>query len=408
MKRPSEADRRTYIKGLGTAAVLAGIPVAAGAAGGDRSDHGKGDNDDGRGRGRGRRGDDEIPVAHPFIGDLDGMMLSGDGTFDVDNRYDGDPADGDRDWVVHYTTDGQETQDYPAALINLRKRLRETVTLGSFLEDRELRFDYYVGPDHDQYIPGQVYLVIQTQRQRRNNMAWGLYKNVRKGGPRGEWATLDVVEEMSSEGTDAPWRAVEIEIDPEGFRGDDTLSDAILEQAIATRDEEGERFQDVFGRFRNSARLLAAGLGSGSSRSATVRDIYYDNFHVGPPDNEDRTFELPAAIEMDATFENVGSGDDERILVTLTLPEDQEWVDLADVDEDSILGHGYTQIVPTVAEGADPSRVDVSEDDIEVEFPPDRFEDVEGVGSGQQQLIVTGRFDYEHVVWFFGVGEATV
>lgn len=64
--------------------------------------------------------------------------------------------------------------------------------------------------------------------------------------------------------------------------------------------------------------------------------------------------------------------------------------------------------MPPMGEGAEPSRVDVSSDELEARFPPGRVRNLEGIGSGDQLLAVAGQFDYDHVVWFFGVGETSV
>lgn len=414
------------MKGVTAAALLGGVPIAVNATQGQDGGQGGGppggppdDDDDGDGQAM------EIPVAQPFVGDLDGDTLSGDMAFQVRNSYDGDPADGDddRDWVLHYTTDGTETQDYPAALINLRERLEDPVMLDAlqgegdddveFMEGAGLTFDYFVGKGHKQYRPGQVYLVAQTADQAERDVAWGIYRNVRKGVRKGQWRTLDVVEEMSAgapddDGRDRIWRALEIDVDPEGFRADfETFSDAVLEQAIQTRDQEGNgtvaSFDDVFEQLEGTdAELLAVGVGSGSSRVSTVRDIYFDDLHLSV-DGEEHTFEFPAALQMDADFGGRG-----QVSATLSLPTDQEEIDLADVDEDSIRLYPYAQIMPPMREGAEPSQVDVGDGEIEAQFPPGRVRDLEGLGGGDQLVAVAGRFDYDHVVWFFGVGRASL
>lgn len=420
MKRPTEFDRRAYI-GATAAALAGGVPLAVSATGNHDDSGGGGDEQSGRGQGdeQGQGADEAeedgsnepatIPGAQPFVGDLDGEDLSGDMEFDVQNRYDGDPADGgdDREWVLHYTTDGVATQDYPAALINVRERVADPVTLGQLqAENCVLDFDFFVGEGHESYRPGQVYLVIQTPDQ-ADDRAWGLYRNVRKGPPEGEWRTLDVVAEMSArepdhEGKDPVWRALEIEIDPDEFRCNfETLSDAIVERATRTRDEEGATFGDVFAEYGDDAVLLAAGLGSGSSRVPTQRDIYYDDFRVGVG-GETWTFELPAALPMDAAFDGDG-----QVTATLSFANDEEGVSLADVDEETVQLYPFSQIMPPMGEGAEPSRVDVDGDELEARFPPGRVRQLEGLGGGSNLVAVAGRFDYDQTVWFFGIGEVT-
>jgi hypothetical protein len=423
-----DLNRRTYVGSLIAAgAIAAGAPAAISAGGddddgddeNDQSGQSNSDGDDDKNdQSEQPKSSDGIPAAHPFIGDLDGDDLSGDMEFDVESRYDGDQAvqkndaeEGDRDWVVHYTTQDdegkfEETQDYPAALINLHERLDKDVTLDE-LATGKLTFDYYVGKEHGQYIPGQVYLVIQTRKQKKDNRAWGLYKNVRRGAPRDRWATLDVIEEMEGEGApeSGPWRALEIDVDPDGFRGEfGSFSDAILEQAISTREEEGETFEDVFDKYgdKKGPMLLAMGLGSGSSRTATQRDIYYDDYRINVGD-VDETFELPAALRMDADFDTDG-----QITATLSFDIEPENVDLDDLDEDSVRLYPFSQIMPPLDEGAEPNQIDVDDDGIEVQFPSGQVRRLSGLGTGEQRVVVAGQFDYEHVVWFYGVGEVNV
>lgn len=410
-----DLNRRTYVGSLIAAgAIAAGAPAAI-SAGGDEDDENRQSNS-----ASGDQGDqkdhseqpDGIPAAHPFIGDLDGDDLSGDMEFDVENRYAGDQAvqknnaDEDRDWVVHYTTDGVETQDYPAALINLRERLDEDVKLDA-LADGELTFDYFVGKHHDQYIPGQAYLVIQTPKQKAKDKAWGLFKNVRRGGPRGQWSTLDVLEEMKGEGApeSGTWKALEIDIDPDGFRGEfESFSDAILEQAIQTRDSEGETFENVFGKYddrKDDAILLAMGLGSGSSRTPAAADIYFDDYRIHV-DDIDETFEIPAALRMDADFDSNG-----QITANLSFDVEPENVDLDDLDEDSVRLYPFSQIMPPLGQGVEPTQISAN-DEIEAQFPPGQVRTLDGLGGGEQRVVVAGRFDYDHVVWFYAVGTVDV
>ena len=405
-------NRRTYVGGLAAAAAIAaGAPTAISGAGDDGEEDGDSDQP---------TVSDEIPAARPFIGDLTGedLVWEGDMKFDVQHRYDGDPAveygeaeADDREWVIHKTTedeetgDYQKTQDYPAAMINLRERLDRDVSLGGLRgEDGSLTFDYFVGKMHDQYIPGQVFLVVQDPEQKKEDKAWGLYKNARRGGPHKEWATFDVVEEMRGAGAteSGPWRAVEITIDPDGFRGDfDTFSDAIFEQAMQMT-EYGKTFDDVFDMFGHDAKVLGIGLGCGSAQVKGSRDIYYDNYQVTTED-VDETFEIPAALRMVGDFDSRG-----QITATLEFETDQEEVDLDDLDEDTVRIYPFSQIMPPLSNGAEPSRVIVDDEEIEARFPPGQVRGLDGVGTGSQRVVVAGQFDYDHVVWFYAIGEVDV
>ena len=424
MNRPSEWGRRTYLRGLAAAGIVGSVPVAASAAHDYDDERGPPDDDE-----RGPPHDDdrdphELPDARPFIGDLDGLNADlddgvGDMAFHVKNRYHGDPdpdADpDDRTWPLHYTTEGVETQDYPSAMINIHERLDKTVKLRDLHRDGEhvgkLAFDYFAGPKHDQYIPGQVYLVIQTKAHKdqaeegEEERVAGLYKNVRKGEDyRGAWHTLDVVAEMAGEGTDDGWHLLSLPKDPDGFRAEhsfDAIADAVLQQAILTRDR-GPQIDDIFDEWHEDGELLAFGLGSGSSRTPTVRDIYYDDYRLHVKDQE-HSFDIPAALEIDGDVRRNG-----QIIAKFSLPPDQENVDLADVDEDSIRLYPFSQIAPPHSEGAAPARVIVSDDEIEARFPPGRARDLPGLSGGDRWVTVAGKFDYEHGVWFFGSGQVRI
>ena len=416
MKRPSEWDRRTYLRGLAAAGIVGSVPVAASAA----REHE--DDDDERGPPHDDEPDPshELPDARPFIGDLDGLNADlddgvGDMAFHVKNRYHGDPdPDADpeaRTWPLHYTTEGVETQDYPSAMINIHERLDTRVTLGDLQDDdAEFSFEFYAGPDHDQYIAGQVFLVIQTRarieqaEEGEEERVAGLYKNVRKGEDyRGAWHTLDVVDEMAGEGTDDGWHVLSFPKDPDEFRAElsfDAIADALLQQAILTRDE-GQMMDNVF-EWDDEGELLAFGLGSGSSRTPTVRDIYYDNYRLHVQGQE-HTFDIPAALELDGDVHRNG-----QIIARFSLPPDQEGVDLADVIEDSIRLYPFSQIAPPHSEGAAPARVIVSDDEIEARFPPGRARELPGLSGGDRWVTVAGEFDYDHGVWFFGSGQVQI
>lgn len=415
MKRPSDIDRRTYLRGISTAALFAGgVSATAGAAGG-QIERGVSTQQDGPPNGPPEHRDG-IPASHPFVGDLDEDIA-----FNVMNRYGGDPAvprgdadPGDRDWVLHYTTDSQESRDYPAAMVNLRQRLESPVSLADVQGDGTLTVDFFVGKQHDQYTPGQVYLILQTPEQQKKDekkgehRAWGLYKNVRHDVRQGVWHILDVVEEMAgARKTGDPWRALELDIDPEGFRGSfDTFSDAILQQAMDTRDEMGEQFTDLF-ELPADSNLLAVGLGSGSSRSPSKRDIYYDDLRISVPRDgglEEYTFELPAVLQMDADFDGRGR----QIAAELSFPHPQEDVDLNRLNEESVRLYPLSQIMPPLDPGVEATRVDVAADRIDVQFAPGQVRGLDRLGGGEQYVVVAGQFDYEHVVWFFALGRVTV
>lgn len=409
MNRPPEANRRTYLKGLSTVTALAGgIPIAAGAAGGEmESTAGGGQQDDQR---NGPPDDvEEMPVAHASVADLDGGSFSGNSAFDVDNRYPGDPGEeGDREWVLHYTTDGEATRDFPAAMFNLRARRESTLRLEDIsLDEGAFTYDFYVGPEHESATPGQVILVIQEPEQQDDEQAWGIFKTVDLDGPREQWRTLDILSEMGSDGTDEPWRELEIDTDPQQFQESfESVADGALQQAFELYSEEANTFADVYERFADDSRLVAAGIGSGAL-TPTVRDIYFDDVRLDPEDDnggdDGDTFELPAVLEMDTAFDR-----NNRVVATLTFPEEQEGVDIQDFIPDSLRAHGLSQIAPPVGEGARPSRVEVSDDELAVYFPPGRLRQLDRVGGGEHRLVVSGEFDYEHVVWFFGTGQARI
>lgn len=397
-------NRRTYLLGLGGATAAAvGVPAAVSGGGGD-DDDGTQEPD----QPDGAPGLDEFPAAHPFVGDLDGDMA-----FDVAMQYDGDPADGDREWVVHCTTDGTETTDYPAMMVNVRERVEETVALAD-LDSKGFTLDFFVGPDHGQYIPGQVYLALQPPGMADENRGVGLYKNVRQGDERETetWHTLDIAQEMRDDGEtdasgdDAPWRVIELATDGEAFSADvDTFADAILERAMETRDE-GMEIQSVFGEYAEDTEVLGVGVGTGSSTTPTTRDIYFDTLQIPGHETSDDTtaddggLDFPAALSMDASFESNG-----EVTATLAFTDDPENVSLDALLEDTVQLYAFSQITPPLDEGVEASDVTVSDGQIEATFPAAEISSLDRLGIGTQLVTVAGEFDYDHVVWFYGVGE---
>jgi hypothetical protein len=105
-----QIERRTYVKGVLGASVLAGgVPVAAG--GELPATRPEDEDEDDRGH----------PAARPILCDVSAPI-----GFEAIVHYDGAPADGPdaRDQVVHVTSEGQQTSDYVAGLVNVRKRTR--------------------------------------------------------------------------------------------------------------------------------------------------------------------------------------------------------------------------------------------------------------------------------------------
>ena len=137
-------------------------------------------------------------------------------------------------------------------------------------------------------------------------------------------------------------------------------------------------------------------------RGKYIRDIYYDNYQITTED-VDETFEIPAALRMVGDFDSRG-----QITATLEFETDQEEVDLDDLDEDTVRIYPFSQIMPPLSNGAEPSRVIVDDEEIEARFPPGQVRGLDGVGTGSQRVVVAGQFNYEHVVWFFEIGEVDI
>lgn len=278
----------------------------------------------------------------------------------------------------------------------------------------------------------------------------------------GSWQTLDVLDEMQR----GDWRAIEIHDDPERMlepEDDDNLGAAVGRTAVDLRDQE-TTVSDVVAEYGEDAEVVGVGFGTGNTSESTTVDVYYDDLFVsvpgsrpsddedggrgppddedgedgedggrGPPDDEDGegggrgppgddgpgqqggeraeyTFDFPAIVPMELSFEPSSVGPDEETTARLTFEQDEMGVDPDDLVGDSIALYPYSQAAPPLGEGvaADAEDVENVEDGFEVTFDGGDVADLDRLGTGEQSVHVAGQFDYEQVVWFLGEGTLSV
>lgn len=467
MQRLSDLDRRTYIKGaLGTAALAGGVPVAAG---GVPQQAARTDVDTTTHEGR------ERPNGRPILCDVSVPM-----GFETIMHYDGDPAfpgeeqvslrehdeypdpDKPREWVVHVTSEGMQTSDYAASLVNLRKRARQPVTLQD-VRDGGIRYDYFQGPDHGGSAPDEVFLVLQTPQQADRNEGVALFKHVDDGQDApaslggGQWRTFDVSTHMTS----GEWRAIQIHEDPEKMRvsEDETLGEAVERTAATLRDQE-ETFGNVFREYGGDAEVVGVGFGVGSTREQITVDVYYDNLVVrvprpgegrgrgqgdgdagdggrgdggqgdggqgdggrggGPSGNPpvrrdgqywEYLFNFPAVLPMELSFDPSSAGSGQQTTARLDPTQEEMGIDFSRLVRDSVTLWAYTEAAPPLEEGvtAPGDQVDIVGGGYDVNFDAGAVAGLEKLTTGRESFVlVGGQLRFDQVVWFLGEGTLTV
>lgn len=421
MGKPSTTDRRTYLKGLLGATALAG-GVATTAGGQIPAALHEDDDDDRQKR--------DHPRARPLLCDISAPM-----GFDTVMHFDGDPAfpgedpvseddhddypdpDKPRDEVIHVTSEGDRTSDYAASLVNIRKRTNRRVNL-RHVERGSLSYDYFQGPKHRTAAPDEVFLVLQTPKQRKRNKGVALFKTINDGRSppkkrrKGKWRTVDVVDEMTS----GDWRSIKISEDPEdlvrGGKGE-TIGEAVERIAANLRDKK-RTFSNVVRKFGKNAELVGVGVGVGNTRRKRKVDIYYDNLVLdlrrsgggqGQKKNKFFRFNFPAVFPMELSFSSSDSGN--KRTARLDPTQDEVGIDLNNLIRDSITLFAFSEAAPPLEEGvtARGSDVDINLGGYTVDFDTDEIRDLPNLaGNGKQIVLVAGRLDRDQVVWFMGQG----
>jgi hypothetical protein len=164
---------------------------------------------------------------------------------------------------IHVTSNGQETVDYAASIVEPESRVR----LGDL--DR-LTYDYYEGTadggsDAAGSAPGETFLGVENDDARH-----GMYLTYDAGTDAEQWQTHDVLARMNGD-TEGTSRWFEYTSREEGY--------------------ECQTFDDVIERFGPEARLVRVGVGHGNAVAPTSLDVFYDSLVVN-----DGTRSFPASV----------------------------------------------------------------------------------------------------------------
>lgn len=406
-----ETGRRLFVKGLGVATGATLLPAGT-AVGAQQDDDDGGDDDDAF----------RAPASRPALGDL-----NDDGTFQNVMHFDGDPAvefcesveESDRERVVHVTSNGEETSDYAASIVNVSE---QELTVGDVVGDGvELTYDYFQGPENANAAPDEVFAIVEATEaevesaagdDQNNETANGTGSQAQTDGTGQEYVTIafqttndgiDPSENLSCEDEGWGWqtRDVAAEMGGQGSGWRDTTvpvdriesGELLLPIGIALRDAEPfGSLQDEYGADR---RLLAVGFGKGRTMQETVVDVYYDDLVVG-----EETYEFPPALPVDLDVAQTGPG---AMQLTLSFTRDEQGVELADVDRDSVGLWPFTTendlfSVVSVPPTHDFARVrgvtvrDVDgEERLQAVIPSNEFRDL--LDEGEQRVIVAGEFE---------------
>ena len=371
-QRPSgAADRRRFL-GLVGGSIIVGSATAVSPAVADEHDQ------------------DELPqegdrsLDEAFAWDVDMAMQ-----FSNQMQLDGDPAGEGRENVVHITSHGEESSDYPCGAVDIRDR---SLTLGDVSESGALTYDYYKGDDATYQVPDEVFLILRTTDE-------VLHVAYRKKDAQTtvEWHTRDV----SSEFLDDGWRAIEVgdeDVDEEDERITTTF-DAVGDQIMNLRTQD--TFADLLDRFGEDAALLAVAIGNGSVEGV-VSDAYFHDLRV-----TDDSYVIPAMLCLEPEFDR----DDDMLDVSLSFATEDgsgDHVSLETVDDASVRMAPYTIFSPpfpgsTEYEDAiDAQTVDASPDTLEVGFDETQATEIAGEMGG---VCIFGAFDLPEPHTFVAIGD---
>ena len=194
-----------------------------------------------------------------------------------------DPADGDREDVVHVTSSGKETTHYAFSLVNVAKR---NLTVD---EISELKYDYFV-PDPEantvgnqksrvegraSLAPDEIWFVLQVRGKGREHVfrTWPIQEKFQREAD--EWLTRDVYGEdesillQNNEQTNGD--------------GDETGELTNLDRSPWKRLDKKDRTFEVIGpdllEAYGDARILGVGFGRGDPFMGPSKlNIFYDKF----------------------------------------------------------------------------------------------------------------------------------
>jgi len=379
--------RRSFAAGVGTALgalSLSGVASSTKAAFPDAA--------------QGRTNTDR-PLSGPALGDINengrfetAMHLDGDPIGKLCESEDGANEASDRERVVHVTSNGEETVDYAASLVDLT---HQDLTLGDVTSsDASLQYDYFEGPDNRNAAPDEVFVITDYDQQSDGNadsadgevvtVAYLTANDGREPDPvdvdcaedNKQWRTRDIADEVASP---AGWR------DRTVTRKMVETGEMLLPETIALRESDPAE-ESLVERYGEDVKLLAVGFGRGWTTRGTVVDVYYDELVVN-----DETYDFQAAIPMDADVQQRGNG---AVQVSLELQQDELGVDPSAVVADSVGLWPFERIasLPPVYDGASARGVRGNESGIRAVIP---MNELDRFGSGEQGVIVSGEIEVE-------------
>lgn len=329
-------------------------------------------------------------------------MDMGTAPYDTAFHFDGDPAGGTRDGVVHLTSDGTDTMDYGHAMVNVVDELGDRVTVDAL---ETLSFDFYEGADNARAIPDEIFVSLLTDDDELKLAV----RHVNSDLSSESWHTFDVLSAV----TGREWSVEDVGID------DLRTSTAAVDTARDLRDSPDETV--VLGDAYGDATVAGVGIGAGNTRTPTTIDRYFDDLHVewtADATTESATFDFPAVLPV--TVEDVTERGN-SLVVTLSFQQSEAGISFADVARHSVTLNAYGPFVPPIepgvvarsvpgrgaanrgasgrgaANGAAPGR----DDTLVARFSADDVDDVLGA---DDRFIVSGDFDVPAGTALFGVG----
>ncbi|MFC6716025.1 hypothetical protein ACFQGT_17780 [Natrialbaceae archaeon GCM10025810] len=307
-------------------------------------------------------------------------------------RLTADPADEGREDVVHVTSDGEESQDYAVAGIDLRA---EDLTLGAVEDDGSITYNYYKGETATYRVPDEVFLILQRADG-------GIAVTYRKEDTDQfqTWETRDVSSEFEADG----WRMIdvdadEIDVDDEQVR---VTAETIGTNIMALREQE--QYSDVVDQFGADAHLLAVAIGNGSV-DGVVSDAYFHDLEVAGT-----SYTVPATLTMEPTFDSQQEGGDGRITVSLSFVDENQGVSVEDIDPESVRMTSYSPFAPPIPGSdvpggvASADEVSASDDTLTADFAPAGETGSSSQGDRPSTVLVFGGFE-EGPYRFVAVGD---
>ncbi|ELY63493.1 hypothetical protein [Natrinema versiforme] len=274
-----------------------------------------------------------------------------------------DPATDGRENVVHISSQGAESPDYPCGALDLRPR---SLTLSQVSDPGSITYEDYKGEQATYKVPDDVFLILRT--------ADGTLHVLRRKvdtDTTGEWRTRDVSNEFTRDG----WRSVAI---------DDSDADESTDRIAAALETIGQyildlrtqaTFADVRAEFGAEAEVLAVAVGNGSV-DGVVSDAYFHNLQVA-----DQDYVIPAMLVLEADI--VGADHVTATLSAANAPADVGPT-VADIAAESVRMAEYLPFAPsypgsTAAETSVPAQTMgvSSEQGVTVEFDADQVSALE-------------------------------